>query len=58
MRSSHKFWFHVFFLFWPERQRREWGEVTGRKERRKEGREGGERKGERKGVTVKVEYSM
>ena len=18
MRSSHKFWFHVFFLFWPE----------------------------------------
>ena len=39
MRSSHKFWFHVFFLFWPERQGRGWreGDGEGRKEERTQG---------------------
>ena len=30
MRSSHKFWFHVFFLFWPADGREGWERKNGR----------------------------
>ena len=43
MRSSHKFWFHVFFLFWPADGREGWERKNGREGMGgKDGREGWE----------------